>query len=91
MTYEQALNYDQKWNAIQAFNDLERYLLRRDPPAFKAVALGMQALQKQMPKSVLPYMYADGQCPNCKAVFEDSEYFKARYCSSCGQALDWSK
>lgn len=49
MTYEQALNFDQKWTAKQAFNDLERYLLRQEPPAMKAVALGMQALEKQMP------------------------------------------
>lgn len=43
MTYEQALNFDQKWTAKQAFNDLERYLLRQEPPAMKAVALGIPA------------------------------------------------
>lgn len=47
MTYKEALEYDQKWTPEQARNDLERYLLRDEPPAYKAVALAMQALEMQ--------------------------------------------
>ncbi len=52
MTYEQALNINQNWTAEQAFNDLERYLLRGEKPAVKAVAIGMQALKKQIPNKL---------------------------------------
>lgn len=47
MTYKEALEFDQKWTPEQARNDLERYLLRDEPPAYKAVALAMQALEMQ--------------------------------------------
>ena len=50
MTYKEALAFDQKWTPEQARNDLERYLLRDEPPAYKAVALAMQALEMQYMK-----------------------------------------
>lgn len=99
MTYEQALNFDQKWTAKQAFNDLERYLLRQEPPAMKAVALGMQALEKQMPqKCTVTTLFEDEDeetgkkhiwifnlCPACANNIALREY---KFCPYCGQAVD---
>lgn len=49
MTFEQALAIKQNLTAIQVRNDLERYLLRDEPPIYKGVAIAMQALEKQIP------------------------------------------
>lgn len=97
MTYEQALNFNQKWTATQAFNDLERYLLRQEPPAMKAVALGMQALEKQMPQKCAVTTFEDEDeetgkkhtwifnlCPACANNIALREY---EFCPYCGQAL----
>lgn len=98
MTYEKALNYDQKWTAKQAFNDLERYLLRQEPPAMKAVALGMQALEKQIPQKCAVTTFEDegeetgkkhtwifNLCPACANNIALREY---KFCPYCGQAVD---
>lgn len=92
MTYEQALKLDQNWTAEQAKNDLERFLLRGELPAFKAVALAMQALEKQIPEkpslnTILPRGQKWYRCPKC-----DYKYIvrSDRICYGCGQALDWS-
>lgn len=89
MTYEEALNFNQKWTAEQARNDLERYLLRNEPCAYKAIALAMQALEKQMPKK--PYLDNDSgvhdkqHCPTChRSLFPNDHH------CLCGQAIDWS-
>ncbi len=100
MTYEEALNFNQKWTAEQAKNDLERYLLRDERPAYKAVALGMQALEKQIPKKVTEKKFPDNPegdrvpmdiklhyCPCCNVRFIG---WGMKYCGECGQALDWS-
>lgn len=90
MTYEQALNFNQKWNEQQAFNDLERYLLRNEPPAYKALALGMKALKKQIPQKPLSGAdhYASWRsCPVCHS----KQHNTYNYCTHCGQALDWGK
>lgn len=98
MTYEKALNFDQKWTAKQAFNDLERYLLRQEPLAMKAVALGMQALEKQMPQKCTVTTFVDEDeetgkkhtwifnlCPACANNIALREY---KFCPYCGQAVD---
>lgn len=92
MTYKQALELDQNWTAEQAKNDLERFLLRGEPPAFKAVALAMQALEKQIPeKPGLHTIFPNGvicyRCPKCnyKYIVRSD-----KLCYGCGQALDWS-
>lgn len=98
MTYEQALNFDQTWTAKQAFNDLERYLLRQEPPAMKAVALSMQALEKQMPQKCTVTTFVDENeetgkkhtwifnlCPACANNIALREY---KFCPYCGQAVD---
>ena len=87
MTYEEALNYGMNLSPIQARNDLERYLLRGERPIYKAVAMGMQALEKQIPKKPTPYKGFDGKCVCCGVIFLDAS---TNYCGNCGQALDWT-
>ena len=96
MTVEEALNIDQNWTSEQAKNDLERLLLRDERPANKVIALACKALEKQMPKKVIPYCGSPVgmACPECGTFqdFTDKETLNNRseYCYKCGQALDWS-
>lgn len=87
MTYEEALNIKQKLSPIQAKNDLERYLLRNEPPIYKAVAIAMQALEKQIPQKPLHDM-SGYYCPVCNEYF-DEFHDEENFCYHCGQALKW--
>lgn len=92
MTYKEALNQDINLSPIQARNDLERYLLREEKPIPKAVAMGMQALEKQIPKKPIIRKSCKVnafalRCPNCEAVLQAD----SPCCRYCGQALDWSE
>lgn len=88
MTYEEALNFNQKWTSEQAKNDLERYLLRDEKPAYKAVALGMQALEKQIPQKT--NNKGVGICLTCPCCTNSIIAKGLPYCAFCGQALDWN-
>lgn len=48
----------------------------------------IEALEKQIPKKPLCISgdYDAPICPECKQLVDDTEL----YCSTCGQALDWS-
>lgn len=88
MTVEEAINQGIKMTDEYARNDLERYLLRKEEPIPKSVALGMKALEKQIRKKVIE----DYMCPNCGADVTnqaDNDYL-FEHCYHCGQALDWS-
>lgn len=56
-----------------------------------AIATAIEALEKQIPKK--PISLGEdidrdvGQCPNCKEIIDTYEDYK--YCSECGQAIDW--
>lgn len=56
-----------------------------------ALKLAIEALEKQIPKK--PISLGEdidrdvGQCPNCKEIIDTYEDYK--YCSDCGQAIDW--
>ena len=56
-----------------------------------AIATAIEALEKQIPKK--PISLGEdidrdvGQCPNCKDIIDTYEDYK--YCSDCGQAIDW--
>lgn len=73
----------------------ERYLLGclsdeyQCSQMIEALELAKQAVEKQIPKNVLPdsKYYGNGICPNCNAVFMDKS---TNFCGNCGQALDWS-
>ena len=100
MKYEEALNQNIKLSPIQARNDLERYLLRDEKPIPKAVAMGMQALEKQIPKKPIKsekflkskHTVKVAVCPNCNSSLGLCNYAKTtfKFCGDCGQALDWS-
>ena len=53
--------------------------------------IAISALEKQIPKK--PISLGEdidrdvGQCPNCKEIIDTYEDYK--YCSDCGQAIDW--
>ncbi len=98
MTYEEALNQGIKMTDEYARNDLERYLLRKEEPIPKSVALGMKALEKQIPKTPKEtekgsFLELDngtqyeilGLCPNCSVPFIGCV---PKYCSACGQAIE---
>lgn len=69
MTYKEALEFDQKWTPEQARNDLERYLLRDEPPAYKAVALAMQALEMQYMKKGIDLSTEDDRTETSVLIF----------------------
>lgn len=69
MTYKEALEFDQKWTPEQARNDLERYLLRDEPPAYKAVALAMQALEMQCMKNGIDLSTEDDRTETAVLIF----------------------
>lgn len=48
----------------------------------------LEALDKQIAVKPMPYPHYEGQCPTCKAVFEDR---LTKHCGNCGQALDWGQ
>jgi len=56
-----------------------------------ALEMGIQALEKQVPKKVVNFMLNDGKlikvfkgiCPYCQCIVTNE------YCFRCGQALDW--
>lgn len=56
-----------------------------------AIDTAIEALEKQIPKK--PISLGEdidrdvGQCPNCKEIIDTYEDYK--YCSDCGQAIDW--
>ena len=56
-----------------------------------AIDTAIEALEKQIPKK--PISLGEdidrdvGQCPNCKEIIDTYEDYK--YCSDCGQAVDW--
>lgn len=97
MTIEQALEIKQNWTSEQAKNDLEKLLLRGEQPADKVIALACKALEKQIPKKVVPYCKSGiaMACPEC-GTFQDfcgekTLDDKSPFCYKCGQALDWSE
>lgn len=55
----------------------------------RAAKMGVEALEKQIPKKPLPdeRYFGIGKCTTCNAVFLDKS---TNYCGNCGQAIDWS-
>ena len=51
------------------------------PDGIEAIQIGIQALEKQIPKKRNNY-----SCPICSHYFEDGECFT--YCPECGQRLE---
>ena len=51
----------------------------------ECIELCKKALEKQVPKKVIPYNKFERHC-ECGAIVKSY----CRYCYDCGQALDWS-
>lgn len=87
MTYEEAIK---NINALNAVCDQKGLY---DAEFESALALAIEALEKQIPKRPL-HMHKNYYCPICKedgwmlwddAIPNDMD----KYCGKCGQAIDW--
>lgn len=66
------------------------------PDRKEAIYIAIQKLKKEVPK--IPHIYIDSDkierngCPNCYEGKGQNEilYAGQKYCSVCGQAIDWS-
>lgn len=64
----------------------------------EACKMGIQALEKLMPKKVIWESAKNGKiyafywacCPNCGNDICDEDNVELKFCTDCGQALDWS-
>lgn len=57
----------------------------------EACRMGMEALEKQIPKKPIFDEYTDLYfCPTCKKLTSYALDDFSDYCELCGQALDWS-
>ncbi|HZK00625.1 MAG TPA: hypothetical protein VFC79_11480 [Tissierellaceae bacterium] len=83
----------------QAINDIEISLTRhkgseivKDAFACETLEDAVQALEKQKSIKPLNQRYINkeliGECPSCRLQWDVAFY--QRYCSNCGQKLDWS-
>ena len=88
MTYEEAIKNINALNAVCGQKGLY------DAEFESALALAIEALEKQIPKRPL-HMHKNYYCPICKedgwmlwddAIPNDMD----KYCGMCGQAIDWS-
>ena len=88
MTYEEAIKNINALNAVCGKKDFY------DAEFENALALAIEALEKQIPKKPL-HMHKNYYCPICKedgwmlwddAIPNDMD----KYCGICGQAIDWS-
>lgn len=84
MTYEKAIN------------TIKHGCIYRDKQGSEALEIAVIALEKQIPKTPsLDIIYPSGiksyKCPVCeKGCLVRTDLYCPKYCSNCGQALDWS-
>lgn len=92
MTYEEAkanYKYDRAIILIRRIKTEETH--EREVDRHKAFDLAISALEKQIPKKVNISLKGTTdwntkcRCPNCHSMVSHG-----KYCSNCGQALDWS-
>jgi hypothetical protein len=87
MTYERA---------IEILNPEHREHYESIEPVNEACRMGIQALEKQIPKNPIADRYPWCICPVCggsiyvEKVQEHIQENETTYCEHCGQALDWS-
>ena len=89
MTHEEAIKNINALNAVCGKKDFY------DAEFENALALAIEALEKQIPKMPL-HMHKNYYCPICKedgwmlwddAIPNDMD----KYCGMCGQAIDWEE
>ncbi len=80
----------------EAINTIEHGCIYRDKRGSEALETAIIALKKQMPETpILDLIYPSGiksyKCPVCgKGCLVRTNLYYPKYCSNCGQALDWS-
>ena len=89
MTTEQAI-----YQLTDLIRDRESFCHRDDFDEvflqdIKACKAGIKALEKRKPKRLIKFGEDHYDCPDCMKRFNGFVQF--RYCSGCGQALDWSE
>ena len=64
----------------------------------EAIAMAIEALEKQTPKRPYAHIFAPyephmlyAQCSCCKRRIRTKRTTKDKYCPKCGQAIDWSE
>ena len=65
-------------------------LIFTEEERYEALNMAKEALEKQIPKKPIDKTKSTddyGYCPNCKTIIDDYSDFK--FCSTCGQAIDW--
>ena len=89
MTYEEAIKNINALNAVCGQKDFYNAEFE------SALALAIEALEKQIPKKPIIREAEDSfgyvkhiLCPNCKEI--DFGYEHPCFCKLCGQAIDWS-
>ena len=92
------MNKQEIEKAIETLKDMKGVFGTRSHKQYSlsALDLAISALEKQMPKKPLEQRYVNyeieneliGHCPSCQLRW-DVAYWQ-RYCSNCGQKLDWS-
>lgn len=84
MTYEEAIN------------TIKHGCIYQDKKGNEALEVAVIVLEKQIPKKpILNIIYPSGiksyNCPICKkGCLVKTALYCPKYCSDCGQALDWS-
>lgn len=86
-----------KW--LKAISATQKDSLHRNSTADrkKALYVAMQNLRKEIPNKPHSFMDFDGfeknGCPKCYEEKEHNEilYAGQKYCSVCGQAIDWTE
>ena len=80
----------------EAINTIEHGCIYRYKRVSEALEIAVIALKKQIPKNpILNIIYPSGiksyNCPVCgKGCLVRTDSYCPKYCSNCGQALDWS-
>ena len=87
MTYEEAIKNINALNAMLGQKELY------DAEFENALAIAIDALEKQVPKKPL-HMHKNYYCPICKEdgwmLWDDAmPNDMDKYCGKCGQAIDW--
>ena len=78
MTYEEAKSFFEE--------DLKDGKCGDNCPECNAMELAISALEKQIP--IIPDLDDGVYCPCC--LHEFKVHYATRYCTNCGQAIDWS-
>lgn len=90
MTYQEAIERIKIHN--EHHSQQERFAIY----ITEALNMAIEALEKQMPEApILDIIYPSGiksyNCPVCgKGCLVRTDSYCPKYCSNCGQALDWS-